>query len=163
MTEQPVATDLFAAAFFTADHGATENGKLYINGGAWDKTSHAAYPTGLTFAVVAVLHIPWRAHGQSHPFSIWFEDADGKDLGARIAGTFQATRSPEARPGDESVAPLAVNINGLILPRPGEYFAVLSVDGAELARWHFRAVQSFSGPGAALPPSLMPPAGPPAS
>jgi hypothetical protein len=150
MTEQPVQTDLFAVAFFTADHAATESGKIYISGGAWNRTAHPAYPVGLTFGVCSVLSIPWRAHNQVHSFSIWFEDADGNDLGAKIAGTFQAVPAPDARAGDSSIAPVTVNINGLILQRPGDYFAVLSVDGTEIARWHFRAVQAVQVPGLQL-------------
>jgi hypothetical protein len=156
MTEEPMATDLHAEAFFTADHAATESGKLYISGGAWDRTAHPSFPAGLNFAVVAVLHIPWRAYGQTHDFLIWFEDADGQDLGAKIAGRFQAAPAPDARAGDHSVAPISVNINGLIIPRAGHYSSVLAVDGQEIKRWHFRVVQTFGIP--AGPPQASAPA-----
>jgi hypothetical protein len=153
MTEQALPTDLHAEAFFTADHAAVESGKLYVNGGAWNQFGHPSFPAVQAFSVAAILHIPWRAHGQNHAFGIWFEDSDGQNLGGRIEGRFEAERPLGARPGDYSVAPLAVNINGFVFPAPGDYAAVLSVDGTEISRWRFRAVQTFSVPGTPDPPA----------
>jgi Family of unknown function (DUF6941) len=153
MTEQALPTDLHAEAFFTADHAAVESGKLYVNGGAWNQLGHPSFPAVQAFTVAAILHIPWRAHGQNHAFEIWFEDSDGHNLGGRIEGRFEAERPLGARPGDYSVAPLAVNINGFVFPTSGDYAAVLSVDGTEISRWRFRAVQTFSVPGASSPPA----------
>jgi hypothetical protein len=152
MTEQAMPTDLHAEAFFTADHAAVENGKLYVNGGGWNRIGHPSFPAVQTFAVAAILHIPWRAHGQLHGFVIWFEDADGEAVGGRIDGRFQVAIPPDALPGDYSVMPVAVNINGFVLPRPGDYSAVLSLDGTEITRWRFRVTQSFGIPGAPPPP-----------
>jgi hypothetical protein len=152
MTEQALPTDIHAEAFFTADHAAVESGKLYVNGGAWNQIGHPSFPAVQAFTVAAVLHIPWRAHGQNHGFGIWFEDSDGQNLGGRIEGRFEASLTPSALPGDYSVAPLAVNINGFVFQQPGDYAAVLSVDGTEISRWRFRAVQTFDVPGAPTPP-----------
>jgi len=120
MTEQALPTDIHAEAFFTADHAAVESGKLYVNGGAWNQIGHPSFPAVQAFTVAAVLHIPWRAHGQNHGFGIWFEDSDGQNLGGRIEGRFEASLTPSALPGDYSVAPLAVNINGFVFQRPGD-------------------------------------------
>ena len=49
MTEQPIATDIYAEAFFTADHGAVENGKLYVNGGFWNRLGFPSYPAVTPF------------------------------------------------------------------------------------------------------------------
>ena len=151
--------DLYAEAFFTADHAAVENGKLYVNGGAWNRIGYPSFPAVLTFAVAAILHVPWRAHGQNHGFVIWFEDADGQSVGGRMDGRFQVAIPPEALPGDYTIAPVAVNINGFVLPQPGDYSAVLSLDGTEAARWRFRVTQTFGFSGAAslpLPGGLTP-------
>jgi hypothetical protein len=165
MTEQAMPTDLFAAAFFTADHAVVESGKLYINGGAWNRVAYPSYPAIQTLAVAAILHIPWRAHGQAHAFLIEFEDADGRKVGGRIEGHFEAQAPPDARSGDYSVVPVAVQIGGFVFPQPGDYAAVLEVDGTEIDRWQFRAVQTFGLPGG-MPVSghsaNLPPAGPPA-
>ncbi|MGO9782887.1 MAG: DUF6941 family protein [Streptosporangiaceae bacterium] len=153
MTELALPTDLHAEAFFTADHAAVESGKLYVNGGAWNQLGHSSFPAVQAFTVAAILHIPWRAHGQNHNFGIWFEDSDGHSLGGRIEGRFEATLPPSALSGDYSVAPLAVNINGFVFQRPGDYAAVLSVDGTEISRWRFRVIQTFGIPGAPTPPA----------
>jgi hypothetical protein len=164
MTEQALPTDLHAEAFFTADHAAVESGKLYVNGGAWNQIGHPSFPAVQAFTVAAILHIPWRAHGQNHAFGIWFEDADGQSLGGRLEGRFEAERPLGALPGDYSIAPLAVNVNGFVFSKPGDYAAVLSVDGTEISRWRFRAVQTFNVPGVVGPPisgNEPPPSSPP--
>ncbi|HUZ52014.1 MAG TPA: hypothetical protein VMU94_05745 [Streptosporangiaceae bacterium] len=148
MTEQALPTDLHAESFFTADYAVVENGKLYISGGAWNRIGHPSFPAVQAFAVAAILHIPWRAHGQNHGFVIWFEDADGQNIAGRVEGSFQAAVPPGALPGDYSVAPVAVNINAFVFQRPGDYAAVLSLDGTEISRWRFRVAQTFGIPGA---------------
>ena len=89
MTEQPIATDIYAEAFFTADHGAVENGKLYVNGGFWNRLGFPSYPAVYSFSICAVIHIPWRAHHQSHSFAISFEDADGRTTPNRLKESSQ--------------------------------------------------------------------------
>jgi hypothetical protein len=39
-------------------------------------------------------------------------------------------------------------VNGFVFQQPGEYAAVLSVDGTEISRWRWRAVQVVGVPGA---------------
>jgi Family of unknown function (DUF6941) len=155
MTEEPMRTDLHAEALFTADHAVVENGKLYVNGGYWNRMNFPSYPAVQTFAVVVVLHIPWRAHHQGHKFAISFEDADGQKTSVRLEGQFQAGTAPDMRTGDYSIVPLAVMVNNFVLQRPGDYAAVLEIDETEIRRWHFRAVQVFGLP-VGLPPSAGP-------
>jgi hypothetical protein len=162
MTEQAMPTDLFAAAFFIADHAVVESGKLYVHGGAWNRAAYSSYPAVQALSIAAVLHIPWRAHGQTHTFLIEFEDADGQKVGGRLEGRFQAQTPPDARTGEYSVVPVAAQLGGFVIPRPGDYAAVLQVDGTEIDRWQFRAVQTFevsSTP--VLGPLSRPPAEPP--
>ena len=141
-------TDLHAEAFFTADHAVVESGKLYVNGGAWNRVAYPSYPAVQAVGVAAVLHIPWRAHNQSHAFLIEFEDADGLKMPAQLEDHFQASLPADARAGDYSVLPVSVMVNGFVFQRPGEYAAVLSVDGTEISRWRWRAVQTVGVPGA---------------
>jgi len=138
--------DLWAEAFFTADHAAVENGKLYVNGGYWTRLNFVSFPAAQNFAVAVVLHIPWRAHRQGHRFAISFEDADGQKVGGRVEGQFQAEPLPDMRMGDFSLAPLAIQVNGFVLQRAGDYSAVLEVDQTEISRWRFRAAQISAEP-----------------
>ena len=107
MTEQPIPTDIYAEAFFTADHGAVESGKLYVNGGFWNRLNFPSYPQVHTFTVCAVIHIPWRAHHQGHTFAIYFEDADGQITPNRLEGKFQIGTAPDMRSGDATEFPIA--------------------------------------------------------
>jgi hypothetical protein len=119
MTEEAMPTDLYAPVFFTADHAAVESGKLYISGGAWNRVAYPVSPAVQTIAVAAILHVPWRAHGQSHAFLIEFEDADGQKVGGRVEGRFEAQTPPDARSGDYSIVPVAVQVGGFVFPREG--------------------------------------------
>ena len=146
MTEQPIPTDIYAQAFFTADHAAAENGKLYVNGGFWNRLNFPSYPAVHTFSVCAVIHIPWRAHHQMHTFAIAFEDADGQTTPNRLEGQFQTGTSPDMRPGDSTEFQIATQVGNFVFQRAGDYAAVLEVDGTEIKRWRFRAVQVVGVP-----------------
>jgi hypothetical protein len=163
MTEQPIPTDLYAEAFFTADHAAVESGKLYVNGGFWSRLNFPSFPAVHNFAVCVVLHIPWRAHHQRHTFAISFEDADGQTSPNRLEGQFQSGTAPDMRTGDYSLVPVAVAVNGFVLQRAGDYSAVLELDGLEVSRWRFRAVQVVTAASAFPPAGSGPAAFPPLS
>jgi hypothetical protein len=151
MTEQPIPTDIYAEAFFPADHAAVENGKLYVNGGFWNRLNFPTYPAVLTFSIVAVIHIPWRAHHQNHTFSISFQDADGQTTPNRLEGKFSTGTSPDMRPGDSTDFKFAVQVSNFVFQRAGDFAAVLQVDGTEIKRWRFRAVQVV-GASPTMPP-----------
>ena len=149
-----------------AGHAAVESGKLYISGGAWNRVAYPVFPAVQTIAVAAILHVPWRAHDQSHAFLIEFKDADGQKMGGRLEGRFEAQTPPDARSGDYSIVPVAVQVGGFVFPRAGDYAAVFEVDGTEISRWQFRAVQTFGLPGGIPVPGQSPnrpPAVPPPS
>lgn len=112
-----------------------------------------SFPAVHNFAVCIVLHVPWRAHRQRHMFGVSFEDADGKETSPRLEGQFQAGPLPDMRTGDYSIAPIAIGVTGFVFQRPGDYSAVLYVDGTEINRWRFRAVQVFGVPGPPSPPA----------
>ena len=152
MTEQPISTDLRAEAFFTADHAVVESGKLYVNGGFWSRLNFPSFPIVHNFALCVVLHIPWRAHHQRHTFAISFEDADGQRTPNRLEGQFRTGTTPDMRAGDYSLVPLAITVNGFVIQRAGDYSAVLEIDGTEVSRWRFRAVQVVTT-GSGLPPA----------
>lgn len=145
-------TDIFAAGFVLADHAAVESGKVYIQGGFWNRLFFPSFPAVTHFGVAAILHVPWRAYHQTHKFSIWFEDADGGRVGGEMGGEFSVGTSPDMRVGDETIMPVSAMINNFAIERPGDFAAVLSVDGAEISRWPFRAVHVPAGFGQAIAP-----------
>lgn len=158
-----VPADFRARGFFLSDHAAVENGKVYVNGGFWNRLTYPAFPAVATFAVVAVLEVPWRAYHQSHRFAVRFEDADGHPHPGRFEGEFMIGPPPDAKIGDPALLPFAGTINNFLIERPGDFAAVFEVDGTEMDRWPFRAVQHFAASAAGQPPEGGPPpgAGPP--
>jgi hypothetical protein len=131
-------TDLYAAAFFLADHASVENGKIYMNGGFWNQMQFAAFPASATFSIVGVINVPWRAHNQLHKFEVVFTDADGHPFDGAFSGEFQITPAQGAPVGEPFLMPIAANANGFVFQAPGHYSAQLLVDGDEIGRWGFR-------------------------
>jgi len=153
-------TDLYATAFFLADHASVENGKVYVNGGFFNQMQFATFPASATFSVVGVLNIPWSAQNQPHKFAVHFTDADGHRLDGEFHGEFQVTPNPEAGIGDPFLMPIAANANGFAFQGPGQFSAVLLIDGEEMSRWGFRvnAVVPPQVPGAGAIPGGVGPA-----
>ena len=137
-------TDLFASAFFLADYVTVENGKLYSSGAFWNRLNLPSFPSVTNFGVAIVLTIPWRAYRQVHKFAVWFEDADGKQLAGDIQGEFAVDASPDAQVGEPTIMPITAMVGNFLIPSAGNYSAVLHVDGQELDRWPFRAIQIYT-------------------
>jgi hypothetical protein len=150
-------TDIHASAFFLADHAAVENGKVYVNGGFVNRLGLPALPATVSIAVVAVLHVPWRAYHQRHKFAIGVVDADENRLPLRIEGEFQVGAGPDMKVGEPTIMPVSAVINALPLDGPGTFSFTLEVDGTKIARWPVYVVQVVV-PG--LPPGGFGPPGP---
>lgn len=135
-------TDIRALAFFAADHAVAVEGKLYVNGGFWDRLNIPAFPHAVpAVSIAAVLRIPYRAYHQDHTMSVGLEDADGNPLPLRIDGQFRVGAEPYMKHGDPTTMPLAFNVNGILIERAGDYAFTLSVDQTEIERFTFRAAQ----------------------
>ena len=127
---------------FLADSVANVQGKLYALGAGWNRIAVALFPgrhdrvgIGLLFRV--------RAGAERKPrrFELRLLGPDDEELvlGSgqegpvnRIGGEFTAGAD------DEQVVPIALNLNGLTLPRPGTYRVTVSVDGTDLKTLPFR-------------------------
>ncbi len=134
-------TDFELLAFFVADHAAVSEGKLYVNGGGWDKITFPSYPQAFPISIAGQLLVPYRAYQQDHIFVIGLEDSDRNPLEYRVEGRFRVGAEPDLRVGDPTRMPFAVPGNTAAIPGPGDYAFTFSVDGHELARLGIRAVQ----------------------
>lgn len=129
-------------AFFVADHADAANGKVYVNGGFWNKLSYPQYPAVVaTMSLVAVVRVPFHEYQEDHRFALGMVDADGNVLSLKVEGQFRVGESPDLRRGDPTLMPLAIPVNGLRIEAPGDYSFTLSLDGVERARYQVRAVQ----------------------
>jgi len=145
MTEEEYGRPLSGfetAAFFAADHASVENGKAYVNGGFWDSIFQVSYPAQISVSLVAVLRVPTEADSANHKFTVEMEDAAHNKLPSlKIEGEFRVRAAPTLEPGEPSVLPIAIPLNGLNIERAGVYWFVLSVNGDEIDRFRVRAVQ----------------------
>lgn len=154
MTERPIPTDVYAEAFFTADHAAVHSGKLYVNGGCWTRLKFPSFPAVHNFSICVVLHIPCGEHQQSHSFAVSFEDADGQPTPYRLEGRYQTGALAGTRPGDVTAVPIALQAANFVFQRPGDYTAILQVDGEEIRRLRFSAVEVPRVQQATPPPQM---------
>jgi len=138
--------DFEALALFTADHAAVENNKVYVNGGFWDTLSLHDYPAQAAMSLVAVIKVPSRAYLQDHQVLVEMVNPDEQRLPLRIEGNIRVGPTPHMNPGEPATLSLAFPLNGVYLERPGDYWFVLSVDGAEIARYRIRAVHAVPMP-----------------
>jgi hypothetical protein len=145
--------ELYSPTLFLADHAAVENGKLYVNGGYWNRLNFPAFPATINFSVGAVISVPWNDNAE-HAFAIFFETADGQRIGGEVTGTFAAGVAPDAKEGDEVLLPVAASIGAFPFERAGDYTVVLHVDGVPINRWAFRAAQAGAGAGSSDPSNI---------
>jgi hypothetical protein len=145
MTESATAgsSDGFEVlAFFTADHAVVESGKVYINGGFFNRVYHPVFPAPLSIAVVCLIEVSAEQFQRDHQFTLDLQEEAGEtNPVVSIQGGFRVAPMPDAEPGEPSQVPLAVPLTGLSLPRAGDYWFVLSINGHEVARHKVRAVQ----------------------
>ncbi|PJI84723.1 DUF6941 family protein [Luteimicrobium subarcticum] len=145
-------TELTSPVLFLADHAAVESGKLYVNGGCWNRLTFPDFPASVTFSVVAVILVPWR-DTSSHEFTVRFEDPDGSPLGAVLSGELTAGTPDDAHAGDPTLVPITAVIDHFTVERPGDYTVVLEVDGERKNDWSFRVLHLVEddGHGGAFP------------
>lgn len=155
MTERPIPTDVHAEAFFTADHAAVHSGKLFVNGGCWTRLRFPSFPAVHNFSICVVLHVPWDEHQQNHAFAVSFEDADGQPTPYRLEGHYQTCALAGMRPGDLTAVPMALQVANFVFQRPGDYAAVLQVNGKEIRRLRFSAVEVSGVQQVAPPPRVV--------
>jgi hypothetical protein len=130
------------AAFFTADHVDAVGGKLYANGGFFNRLRFPAYPAIAPILGIGIsLIVPWHAYQQDHHFVVTMHDEDRRELPLRIEGSFRVGADLLIRHGDPSVINLAGNVTHVVFERPGHYYLVLDVNGDKLARWGLQVIQ----------------------
>jgi hypothetical protein len=133
---------------FLADSVAVAEGKLYIQGGGWNRIMVGSLPARHDrIGIGLLLRATGGLHG-SHRFELRVLDPDDREL---TLGSDGAARRPggevtiHGSPGDdEIVLPLAINLDGMVLERAGRYRLVVAVDGRDRLTLAF-TVQLRSG------------------
>lgn len=124
-----------------ADSAQAVDGKLYVLGGAWNMLRFPEFPASLMVGIAVAIDVDWTETNARHHLDIHFEDADGHPMDPQIGADFEAGRPPGAIAGAELRVVMAVN-GPVAIPAPGQYAAVASIGGVELARSRFQALQA---------------------
>src|SRR6266542_4390598 len=140
--DEPKVSDLGVVAFFAADHAVAVEGKVYVNGGFWNRLNFPSFPQVLpSMALVVVVQVPFHEYHRDHTFRMGLEDSDGKPLALKVEGSFRVGADPANEFGDPTQLPMAVALNNVVLERPGDYSFTFSIDEHPMARYPIRAMQ----------------------
>lgn len=138
---------------FLADSVVVSEGKLYVQGGGWNRISGRQVPLRHSRVGIGILiRVPWTATNEPHRLEIVLVDADGRQhpLGQgvgregevrpldKINAEFNVGRPASVKPGEDQLVPLAVNLDGIVFESPGDYSFILSIDDAPHKRLPFR-------------------------
>ncbi|HEV8634974.1 MAG TPA: hypothetical protein VG370_12130 [Chloroflexota bacterium] len=131
-----------------ADRAEAINGKLYLMGGAWDRTfvQDFGQPVPLSFALS--VQVPWVATNQPHTIEITIEDLDRRQsVDFEMRAEFVAGRPAWARVGQPQRVILTIPGAAVMLKEPGEYQIVAKINGGETeSRVAFHAVPAHTQP-----------------
>jgi hypothetical protein len=118
-----------------ADSVAVAEGKLYIQGGGWNRIMVGSLPARHDRIGIGLLLRATGGLQGSHRFELRVLDPDDREL---TIGSEGAVRRPSgevtihgSRGDEEIVLPLAINLDGMVLERPGTYQLVVAVDGKD--------------------------------
>ena len=127
-------------ALMLADWAETINGKLYVQGGGWDRWLLAPNRP-VEFAIAASILTPWNLANQEQEFSIAIESEDGATVAPLLTGSFTVGRPPNARPGQLFRSPITARV---AMPKltAGVYRVVMNARGAAPKSVAFYAVDS---------------------
>ncbi len=137
---------------FLADSVVTAEGKLYVQGGGWNRLTASLFPaTHDRIAIGLLVTIEAGSPRAARRFELRLHGPDGNEvvLGQgpegpvqRLAGEFTAGAD------EEQVIPIAINLNGITFPRPGAHLFVLSIDGEDRKELPFvvQSAAAIQGP-----------------
>lgn len=123
------------------DHATTAEGKIFINGGAWDQIGPQPQP----YSIAMIIKVPWDQTNQECTLHLALMTEDGipvavsNEPGAepvplRMEAVFEIGRPAGAKKGQEFTVPLAVGIAPQPLA-PGRYRWELSLNGDHEEDW----------------------------
>jgi hypothetical protein len=131
---------------FLADSVVSVEGKLYVQGAAWNVLNVTKLPARQSrIGIGIIIHVPYTATNQLHTFEVYLLDADDKELPLgdappeadepdgkirRLGAQFNVGRPPTLQPGDEQLVALAVNLDGLEFDRADAFRFVIELDGS---------------------------------
>lgn len=127
---------------FLADSVAGVQGKLYVLGAGWNRITAALFPARHDRVGIGLLvRLPAGAEpkGRRFELSVIGPGDEPLVLGSGPDGPISSITGEFTAGGpDEQVVPLALNLNGLGFPRPGDYRIEVSLEGRLAKKLPFR-------------------------
>jgi hypothetical protein len=141
---------------FLADSVASVQGKLYALGAGWNRIAVPLFPARHDRVGIGLLvRIPAGSAVEVRRFELRLLGPSGQDLslGAGPDGPVQRIGGEFTTGGDEEqIVPIALNLNGLPLPGPGDYRVVISMQGDDVKTLPF-TVQALAAQPRQEPPA----------
>lgn len=123
-----------------ADGAEAAAGKIYILGGGWTTVAIPAFPAGYRMSITFGIRVGWNETNERHTFRAAIETADAAPIVEAANGAFEAGRPPGLKPGVDQVVLISTACE-LALTGPGDFVAVLDVDGERMKRLPFYIIQ----------------------
>jgi hypothetical protein len=105
-----------------------------------------SYPLTRGIPILLVISVPWEETNAEHTFAVTIHDADERVAADNPpSGTFRVGRPSDGTFGMWQRVVVNVGIQA-VLPTPGIYAVVISINGTEAHRVSFEAVAQAPGP-----------------
>lgn len=144
---------------FLADDVQSAGGKLYVLGAGWNHLAAPGFPARHPRLGIGVILTIESGEERSCKVSITMigPDGAGRAFGVDQEGNEQRSLDADVQvPGslDDVMVSMALNLDGIVLDRAGDFSFVVSVNGQETDRLSFTVDQATPGePGSPPPPA----------
>lgn len=129
-----------------ADGAQVAGEKLYVLGGGWTIVWGRDFPVSHTGALAVGMMVDWQETNHRHQMQVLLLSEDGAQVGEPlVTGDFEVGRPPGMAPGTSQRCMFAATL-AFNLERPGRYEVVVRIDGGDMRRAPFAAMQVQAAP-----------------
>lgn len=134
---------MFAIDFLIlADFAEVVGGKLYLQGGGWDRlTAGGGFPVVRNVGVAVGINVPWEETNRRYTMSVQVINDDSQAVLLSAEGQLETGRPPGIVVGQEQLVVMALQ-GVLTFQAPGEFRVVASINGEEQRRKAFRVIEA---------------------
>ena len=123
------------------DHAQVRDGLLFVLSGGITRVRRPSFPAPLGLGLACMLELDVIEAEHTHQFELVVIGEDGDEVG-RVSADIQIGDRKGAYAGENIQVPLAVDLQGAQLPRPGAYELRVYVDGQHRRTAQFWAEQT---------------------
>ena len=116
---------------------------LFVLSGGITRLNRPAWPASMQCSLALMIEMHPTESARPHELEVIIQGQDGERIG-EVAGAFQLdveTQPLDLDVGESLHLPVALNLAGIGVPKPGPYSIELLIDGAHVRTLHFRASQ----------------------